>query len=243
MSGIMAGMHRENALALLPRNGFQDEMNGKFLDTRRNQMQFVKEVCTHVRLPRPSPLNFFCFYSHIHMQSNSNSDPKPSPPKPPRSSFSVQKHRPNRPQAWALLVGLLSHRRLALGGRSVSGRGVALGLLAQKLVLGLLVAVHDELVEEAAGLAVGLVFLGLGALDFAVQVAGGLLVEVVGVVEVGWGWRRRGLVRVFFAWGEDGGREDERFLSCMERARLTRWRMASILEVLVLLSLVVSVCC
>lgn len=52
---------------------------------------------------------------------------------------------------------------------------------ASELILGLLVAVHDQLVEEGAFAAVRLVGL-LGFLDLAVQVAGGFLVDVFGVV-------------------------------------------------------------
>lgn len=53
--------------------------------------------------------------------------------------------------------------------------------LGSKLLLGLVVAVGDESVEEAVG-ATGAVALGLCALDLTVEVAGGLLINVVLVV-------------------------------------------------------------
>lgn len=55
--------------------------------------------------------------------------------------------------------------------------------LGRQLLLGLLVAVRDEAVEEAVRAALR-VALGFGALDLAVQVAGGFLVDVVVVVVV-----------------------------------------------------------
>jgi hypothetical protein len=50
--------------------------------------------------------------------------------------------------------------------------------LGSELLLGLVVAVGDQPVEEAVGTA-GVVALGLCALDLAVEVAGGLLIDVV----------------------------------------------------------------
>jgi len=61
-------------------------------------------------------------------------------------------------------------------------------LLLQQLLLGLLVAVHDELVEKAAGLPVRVVG-GLGLLNLLVEVTGGFLVYVLRVmvfVDVDW---------------------------------------------------------
>jgi hypothetical protein len=60
--------------------------------------------------------------------------------------------------------------------------------LCSKLLLGLVVAVGDQSVEEAVG-AAGVVTLSLCALDLAVEVACGLLIDVVlavVLVEVGW---------------------------------------------------------
>jgi len=53
--------------------------------------------------------------------------------------------------------------------------------LCSELLLGLVVAVGNQSVQEAVG-AAGVVALGLCALDLAVEVAGGLLVDVVLVV-------------------------------------------------------------
>jgi len=58
---------------------------------------------------------------------------------------------------------------------------VRLGGLCGELLLGLVVAVGDQSVQEAVGTA-GVVALGLCTLDLAVEVAGGLLVDVVLVV-------------------------------------------------------------
>jgi hypothetical protein len=55
--------------------------------------------------------------------------------------------------------------------------------LGRKLLLGLVVAMRDQPVEEAVW-ATGVVALGLCALDLAVEVAGGLLVNIVLVVVV-----------------------------------------------------------
>jgi hypothetical protein len=60
--------------------------------------------------------------------------------------------------------------------------------LGSKLLLGLIVAVGDQPVEEAVGTA-GVMALSLCALDLAVEVACGLLIDVVlavVLVEVGW---------------------------------------------------------
>lgn len=71
-----------------------------------------------------------------------------------------------------------------LPSRLTSSRNLVGSLgLGRQLLLGLLVAVRDEAVEETVRAALR-VALGFGALDLAVQVAGGFLVDVVVVVVV-----------------------------------------------------------
>lgn len=71
-----------------------------------------------------------------------------------------------------------------LSSRLACSRSLVRSLrLSRQLLLGLLVAMRDEAVEEAVRAALG-VALGFGALDLAVQVAGGFLVDVVVVVVV-----------------------------------------------------------
>ena len=56
--------------------------------------------------------------------------------------------------------------------------------LPQDLVLGLLVPVRDQAVQEATRAALRMLF-GLGSLDLAVEVTGSLVIKVLVLVEVG----------------------------------------------------------
>ena len=74
-----------------------------------------------------------------------------------------------------------------MGSRFAAGL-VRLSGLSSELLLGLVVAVGDQSVQEAVR-AASVVAFGLCALDLTVEVAGGLLVDVVLIVvlvEVGW---------------------------------------------------------
>ena len=57
-------------------------------------------------------------------------------------------------------------------------------MFAVKLLLGLLVAMHDELVQEATRLALRVLLIGLGLLGFSRQMAGRFIIDVLFVVDL-----------------------------------------------------------
>lgn len=76
-----------------------------------------------------------------------------------------------------------------LGLRGVLG--LVLSLVGSKpaggnLVFGLLVAVRDQAVEETARSSLGVFVASLGFLDLAVEVAGGLVIDIFVLVDVCW---------------------------------------------------------
>lgn len=78
---------------------------------------------------------------------------------------------------------LLSVHKLLLTGSSVLVSGAGCGVSGRKLLFSLLVAVRDETVQERAWSA-GRVVFGLCGFNFAVEVAGGLIISIVVVLVV-----------------------------------------------------------
>lgn len=66
----------------------------------------------------------------------------------------------------------------AIARRRTPARSLTSLCIPRKLVLGLLVAVHDQFVEEAAGLALWVV-VGLGTFVLLLEVGAGLLVDII----------------------------------------------------------------
>ena len=75
----------------------------------------------------------------------------------------------------------INARRLALGLLDILARQ---RLLGGNLLLGLLVAVHDQLVQEAARLPLRILVVFFSLADVAAEIAVGLIIDIVLVVEV-----------------------------------------------------------